>query len=511
MRWTNRRLTLLFVDLGLIAIATVLALALRDNLEISSAKLESLLPYLAATLAAATIVLPAAGLTQSMWRFSAMADYLRVVAAVVAIVLGAVAFGFLANGLAGVTRALPVVQALLMAFLLVGVRVAARLRYKVRDQHRSRALVTPPLDTDVEETVLVVGVNAVTDLFLRATADFAPTRIRVAGVLGRTARHSGRTFKSHRILGVPEEVEKILRELELHGVSVNRIVVTMAYGDLSPAAQQALHDIETSSDIRVDLFAERIGLAESDSPSSRPSSQHESEDDPLAFRSSALETMMQRPYWHMKRVFDLAAAAAFLVLLAPLFLVIGLVVAMDVGLPTVFWQQRPGVRGRPFKLYKFRTMRGAHDQHGRLIPDDQRVSFVGRFLRQSRLDELPQLFNILLGEMSFVGPRPLLPQDQACAERLLVKPGLTGWAQVNGGRQIAARDKAVLDVWYMGNASLWLDLKILAQTLPVLVLGERHQAKALQQAWRELEAGPAAVLVRSGAGRNSLGSRTHPA
>ena len=141
----------------------------------------------------------------------------------------------------------------------------------------------------------------------------------------------------------------------------------------------------------------------------------------------------------------------------------------------MFWQQRPGLGGRPFRLYKFRTMARPYDADGRRIADADRLSVVGRFLRRSRLDELPQLFNILIGEMSFIGPRPLLAADQypGLDARLAVRPGMTGWAQIKGGRQLSASDKAALDVWYIRNACLRVDLEILLGTLRVILLGER--------------------------------------
>jgi hypothetical protein len=154
----------------------------------------------------------------------------------------------------------------------------------------------------------------------------------------------------------------------------------------------------------------------------------------------------------------------------------------------MFWQYRPGAGGQPFKLLKFRTMRAAHDRSGRRVPDAERLSPVGKLLRRWRLDELPQLVNVLVGTMSFVGPRPLLPVDQFAGipERLAVRPGLTGWAQIKGGRVISASDKAALDVWYIRNGSLWVDLTILLETLRMLVVGERADAAAIQLAWREL-------------------------
>jgi lipopolysaccharide/colanic/teichoic acid biosynthesis glycosyltransferase len=178
-------------------------------------------------------------------------------------------------------------------------------------------------------------------------------------------------------------------------------------------------------------------------------------------------------YHHLKRVIDATVALFMVVVLAPVLALGALLVAIDVGLPLVFWQRRPGRYGHPFKLFKFRTMRGAHDAEGNRIPDELRSSSIGRFLRRSWLDELPQLHNILVGEMSFVGPRPLLPVDQPKwqTSRLLVRPGLTGWAQINGGRDISSDHKAALDVWYIMNASLWLDIKILLRTLGIMISG----------------------------------------
>src|SRR5258708_22945977 len=135
-------------------------------------------------------------------------------------------------------------------------------------------------------------------------------------------------------------------------------------------------------------------------------------------------------------------------------------------------------------------MGAAHGPDGRPLPDAARTSRVGNVLRRTRLDEFPQLFNILRGDMSFVGPRPLLPCDQpkACGVRVLVRPGLTGWAQVVGGRDISPEDKAALDVWYVRHASLVLDLKIAARTIPMVLFGERISESLIERAWRDLSA-----------------------
>jgi lipopolysaccharide/colanic/teichoic acid biosynthesis glycosyltransferase len=172
----------------------------------------------------------------------------------------------------------------------------------------------------------------------------------------------------------------------------------------------------------------------------------------------------------IKRLIDFLGAFIGLVVLSPLLIVIALLVRVNMGAPVLFHQERPGLHGRPFILYKFRTMRDLRDVEGRLLPDEMRLTRLGRILRSTSLDELPELFNVLKGEMSLVGPRPLLMEylnryTPEQARRHEVKPGITGWAQVNGRNAITWEEKFKLDVWYVDNWNLGLDLKILGLTL----------------------------------------------
>ncbi|MGI9860919.1 sugar transferase [Moorella naiadis] len=176
-----------------------------------------------------------------------------------------------------------------------------------------------------------------------------------------------------------------------------------------------------------------------------------------------------RSLW-LKRLLDFLGAFIGLVVLSPFIIVIALAVRVNMGGPVLFRQERPGLRGHPFFLYKFRTMRDLRDAEGLLLPDEMRLTRLGRFLRSTSLDELPELFNVLKGEMSLVGPRPLLMEyldryTPEQARRHEVKPGITGWAQVNGRNAITWEEKFKLDVWYVDNWSLGLDLKILGLTL----------------------------------------------
>jgi sugar transferase EpsL len=172
----------------------------------------------------------------------------------------------------------------------------------------------------------------------------------------------------------------------------------------------------------------------------------------------------------VKRLFDLLLTCISLVLLAPVMLVLSILVAIRLGFPLLFRQERPGYKGEVFTIYKFRTMRNERDSQGNLLPDDQRLTRLGRFLRSTSLDELPELINVLRGEMSLVGPRPLLVQylplySPEQARRHDVLPGITGWAQVHGRNAITWQDKFALDVWYVDHWSFWLDLKIIALTV----------------------------------------------
>lgn len=172
----------------------------------------------------------------------------------------------------------------------------------------------------------------------------------------------------------------------------------------------------------------------------------------------------------MKRIFDFLAAVILIMMLLPLMIFLALLIRLKLGSPFIFQQDRPGKGGRKFTLLKFRSMKDAYNEDGTLMPDEARLTKFGQFLRSSSLDELPELFNVLRGEMSLVGPRPLLIRylerySPEQARRHEVRPGITGWAQVNGRNAISWKKKFELDVWYVDNRNFLLDLKILLLTV----------------------------------------------
>ncbi|HCD7429123.1 sugar transferase [Citrobacter cronae] len=172
----------------------------------------------------------------------------------------------------------------------------------------------------------------------------------------------------------------------------------------------------------------------------------------------------------MKRLLDIVVSFVALVILSPLIIFISYKIKKNIGSPVLFQQQRPGLHGRPFYMVKFRTMRDACDQYGKPLPDEERMTAFGNKLRNSSLDELPELWNVLRGDMSLVGPRPLLMQylplyNKQQMRRHAVRPGITGWAQINGRNSISWQDKFNFDVWYVDNRSFLLDCKILLLTI----------------------------------------------
>lgn len=184
----------------------------------------------------------------------------------------------------------------------------------------------------------------------------------------------------------------------------------------------------------------------------------------------------------MKRAFDFLVSFCTLLLLSPIIALVAWKIRQNLGSPVFFRQTRPGLNGRPFEMVKFRTMKDATDMQGNILPDAERMTPFGNKLRSSSLDELPELWNVLKGDMSLVGPRPLLMQylplySKEQARRHEVRPGVTGWAQINGRNAISWEDKFKLDVWYVDNRSFWLDFKILLLTVRKVLIKEGISAK----------------------------------
>ena len=497
-RWIDHRggmtnfktLRTLVVDLSIVGGASISAFVLRENFSIEAGEWEAFVPYLAITLAVAGPILVLFQLNRSIWRFSGLADYGRAVGATALIVASAMAIGFIFNRLEGVARSLPILQGMAMVAGLVGARVLLRVMH----DRRRRAIQTDAVSLpSAQDTVLLLGWGSVIELFIRSAGELGNAKVHIAGILSPNPRHVGRLVQSTRVLGTPENLPEVIAELDVHGIHIGRVVIATPFDRLTEVVQQTLLEFERTAGVRLDFFAERLLGQAVDTPTldvqgasaGVVSGAVASE---FSFPDDEIKPLLHRPYWRFKRALDAIVALVLMIVLFPVALLVASFVALDVGLPVLFVQQRPGLRGARFHLYKFRTMGASHDVEGVRLPDDGRMSKVGAFLRRTRLDELPQLYNILIGDMSFVGPRPLITREQSADTllRLLVRPGLTGWAQVRGGRDVSVADKTALDLWYVRHASFTLDLKIIAATVPMVLFGERVDRGAVRLAWREL-------------------------
>ena len=183
-----------------------------------------------------------------------------------------------------------------------------------------------------------------------------------------------------------------------------------------------------------------------------------------------------------KRFFDIVASVAGLIVLSPVIAIVAYLIRKRLGSPILFRQVRPGLGGKPFEMVKFRTMRDALDANGNPLADSERMTDFGRFLRSSSLDELPELWNVIKGDMSLVGPRPLLMEylplyDEVQVRRHDARPGVTGWAQINGRNALSWEEKFKLDVWYVDNQSMWLDLKIIVLTIKKVLIRDGISAE----------------------------------
>jgi hypothetical protein len=398
------RFVLLAVDVALMVLATLAAFILSENFGVSESRFLEFLPYLAATAVAALAVFPAVGLNRTVWLNFALPGYWRVLSAVAATVCAAAAMGFAFNRLDGLPRSLPILQCLAGQAILSGARLLHRFGRLAREGRKASAIAPGFAGAPPALTVIIVGISSLTETYLQAAADLAPGRIKVAGLVGRSGLHSSRLVASYPVLGVPEDIEQILHALGLRGIHSDRIVVAAPFETLSPEERKALLCASRSRGIPLHFLAGDLGFKERNRSDASGCGLHVQRGSSFEIPAAELTSLAARPYCRVKRALDAIAALVLLVACTPLLLLTAVCVAMSMGFPIILWQQRPGQGGKPFRLYKFRTMRAARSAGGRCRGGRERTSLAGSVLRRLRLDELPQLFNILRGDMSFAGP-----------------------------------------------------------------------------------------------------------
>jgi lipopolysaccharide/colanic/teichoic acid biosynthesis glycosyltransferase len=386
--------------------------------------------------------------------------------------LAALAATFILDRSLDVARSIPVFHILLVFLSLVGLRAIARtILAKLPvflGHHGSNGLelksFAPRADqhgANTSSQVLVVGRARNVANYLRALETVHGAHFEVAGVLISEEGLAGCDIRGAPVLGHCDTLPDALAKLQAHGTSISQIILTNGT-DALPAF---VADYLVASHINVfDFEGFFVNKDDNGQESSR-------EETPSYVLKSG-----PRKYAPLKRGIDIVASSMGLIVSSPIILLTAIFVRLVLGAPIMFWQWRPGKDGRSFKLIKFRSMRNPIDKHGNVLSDEARLGLFGRLLRRTRFDELPQLFNILMGDMSLIGPRPLIQEQQEKGGlRLSVRPGLSGWAQVHGGHLVAHEQKLAMDLWYVDHSSLWLDIKIVFLTARVIAFGDQPE------------------------------------
>ena len=453
------------------ALAPLLALYVRGAYILSADGAATAALYCGISFVFALIAFLAFRLHDALSRYFSVHDVFNILKAssVAGLMTAVVLFTF--TRLDGIPRSTPIIY----VFILASGLIAARALVLLRDSTNNVPIdeIRPP-----SENIVMIGANHLSALYIKLVRSYSPNRHRVVAVIDDEISLFGRRVAGVPVVSTIAHIERTIEEFDVHGVSVDRIIVG---GDDALLSKDSLAEVERvchRHDIELQFVPHLIGL---DAFKVKP------DKDATAVLKNAPSFANLPSYHRIKRVVDFFFTAAAIVLLSPLIAFISLLVLIDLGSPVVFWQQRVGRAGTSFFLYKFRTLHPPFDRRGLPVSEDDRLSWIGRFLRSTRFDELPQLFNVLVGEMSLIGPRPLLPEDQPmnCKLRLLARPGVTGWAQVNGGNLVTDDEKGALDEWYVRHASFWLDLRIVGLTFGFMFRGEQRSEPALKQALLE--------------------------
>lgn len=453
------KLVIAFSDVAIAIASPFLAWVARD-LFVGFQRIPSGFFFYSTVSAATTLLfLRLSGASRVAWSFFSVPDALDALFSVCFGITVAAIASFFFDRLETVPRSLVFIHAFIHILGYVGARFILK-RYTQRYNPTRRR----------PTYALLIGCNQIAYVYVRAVESIAFGSLKIIAALTHDPSMVGHRIRGVNIVSVFENLENVIGQFKIRGIDIKRLVIAANETEISPKSLDLIFDVANRhklvvSDIHL-LFSEVAGPVGLD------------EDFDVD------EIILRGPYWGIKRSIDVSAAILLLFMISPIFLLTAVLVWKDVGKPLVFWQERPGRHGMLFYVYKFRTMKDAVGFDGIPIPDHMRTSKIGLLLRKLRLDELPQIWNIFAGDMSFIGPRPLLfiDQPEEVSQRLAVRPGISGWAQVNGGKMVTAEEKRALDLWYISHASLMLDIKIIVLTLFVMVRGDVARPEAVKEA-----------------------------
>lgn len=407
-------------------------------------------------------------------RFYSMRDALELLKACVLIAALSAVAAFLLTRLGDAPRSIPILHFMLLTSGLLGARILLRLHNARREAATADAAQTA-------EHVLIIQASRLAWFFSRMIEELAPGAYQIVAILDERQQLKHRSLSGYPVIGMPADLDKVVAEYATHGVRIDTVLLAVRPEELSAASWNKISRVCRTSHINLEVLPERLTFGHT--PANDDGVVVAPADDDVATQTSP-QVRLDSPFWKIKRGIDFVVTLSLAVLSFPVAVVVCLLVVVDVGIPVVFWQRRVGRNGAALYLYKFRTLQAPFDRRTKEKRRTQDISACGRFLRTTRLDEWPQLWNVLSGDMSLIGPRPLLPEDQPkdLSLRLTVRPGVTGWAQVCGGKLISPEEKKALDEWYIRHASPVLDLIILRRTVLTLFAGDRRDEASISAA-----------------------------
>jgi lipopolysaccharide/colanic/teichoic acid biosynthesis glycosyltransferase len=460
--------SLLMLDIVAALVAPIIAFWLRDGPGFTRVNPMAIVVYVSAATFLSIFFFVQFRAAHGLAKFFSFYDANQIVKASACAVTATAVMLFTLTRLEEIPRSILPIHFLILTAALVGGRLIRRAIAQRYD------LGIAPGDAHANgRSVIIVGAGQLAQFYIHLLDSVAADNRRVAAILDDDRTLHGRSIHGHIIMGSTYEAETLLSVLVEHGIDVVSFVVCDRDRDRALELRDRLAPLCLDRGLELELLAEQLGV-----------SSYGGEKENVHEYSRPSETIVNNGYLRIKPMIDSALAAILCLVLSPLFALAGLLVIISFGSPVVFWQRRIGRTGRPISIYKFRTMRHPIDGTGRRLTKNERIPLIGRFLRATRLDELPQLYNVIRGDMSLVGPRPLLPADQPIGQglRLAMAPGITGWAQIHGGQLITANEKNALDEWYVRNASLLLDVIIILRTISTTLTGDRRNEDQLAAA-----------------------------
>ena len=450
------------LDVGAAAAAPVLGLWIRDPKAFFSIAPSVVTTYVVISLCFSVWFFIWFRVARSLPNHFSSQDAIEIARATLFSVTSAAAFAFTITRLDQIPRSVPAIHFLTLLAILLGIR----LFHRKLAQHRELR-VAAAISHYNEKNVVVVGAGSITSLYIGFLESIPKAGWRIAAILDDSKWLQGRSILGHTIVGGTRDAEALFDDFAQHGLRIWGVVVCEHDRDRALDYRDRLEPLCRSRGLQLELLVDKLGVFDNE---------------PSVLDSQTRAVILPRAgYFRTKRILELMIATLSVLVFLPVLALTGLLVLASVGSPVIFWQRRVGRHARTIFVYKFKTMRNAVDGKGRLLSADERSTRVGQILRATRLDELPQLFNVIKGDMAIIGPRPLLPVDQPANPtlRLAVAPGLTGWAQINGGRLVSVEEKNSLDEWYVQNVSFRLDAEIVWRTFLTVLRGDRRNEDQL--------------------------------